>query len=173
MARGRLLKTKVREVKKLAEAEVLGFERGKIKLAKEFFTKGGLQKFLVEKVKSLSADSTIKLVGFGASAYLCYIVFKGTKSILTEITKHVSEIEATGHFTSFDPVAVFVAIWEIITGATPTKSIVTPILESVTEPILIALSLLAAFLIVEYGDKIIDAFGSLGGLGLALLKVVV
>jgi len=181
MARGKLLKTKVKEA--LTEASIVqeAIKVGSLKAEQKVHEKKTLLESAKEHIgKMIDRIDPLEALAMGFTTFIVHDVLVKTEEFLLQFShiyaESVAEVKAEGKSGFW---------WENIGafwGNLPVIGVMTPfpstngVSPSQTKPedsiMLWAVSFIIAFLIIRYGDKILEAFGGIAKLGMTLISSI-
>jgi len=158
MARGRLLKSKVKEARKIAEAIKIGENTAE--------KKKGWEVSLKEHVgKIIDRIDPIKGIAYGATVAMCFYILKnGRDQIIVPLLRSGINLETVGGAltaltSGIFPPGMLVTLPLMALGLAPTAKAGIDVISSQEDWFLLCLSLILAWMIIEYGGEIIRAAG--------------
>jgi len=162
LARGKLLRTKVKEAKKVAEASAMGKLMGEYKANEKILKKQGIIGFVKTKITStlnnLNADELIKLITFGTTTLIIYELIQTWDVVANKITSVVQNI---GSFT-MNPIGnLLMVLFSFLTPQT-TETPITPEIKETLNPFMFGLSVILAYLLVYKTEAVGLAVSAVG-----------
>lgn len=148
MGRGKALRTRVKEAKKLAEAEALGTAIGEQKGHKKKKLEQSLREHLGKLIDRIDP---LKTLGLAATTFVCYTLIKQNKTLLETALRWADPVAQLG-----SPVFFLLRQFQIVPSPYEESA---EWLEKQPDYFIWILALAIAYLLVEHGDALLGDSG--------------